>query len=76
MTDNVENLIFEHARILPESTSTQRKTPRGFGRMEVALTGLRRDMVLSEEGVVEPELRIDRLSERVERIERRLALVE
>jgi len=41
----------------------------------MAIAGLRRDSALSEETIAEHSIRFDRLTERIERIERRLELI-
>jgi septal ring factor EnvC (AmiA/AmiB activator) len=45
-----------------------------LGRIEVALASQRRDIAHGDEGLAEQSVRLDRINERIERIERRLEL--
>lgn len=78
MTENIENLIIEH---LKRFQSTQERIERKLdehtarlGRIEIALSSIRRDIAHNEETWAEQSVRIDHLNERLERIERRLEL--
>jgi chromosome segregation ATPase len=76
MTENVENPVPEHLRAIRGdigrlSQKLDEHTQR-LGRIEVAVSSLRRDIANNEESWAEQSIRIDRLAERIERIERRL----
>ncbi len=78
MSDNIDNLIIEH---LKRFQSTQERIERKIdehtnrlGRIEIALSSIRRDIAHNEETWAEQSIRIDHLTERLERIERRLEL--
>jgi hypothetical protein len=78
MTDNVDNLLLEHLKAIRADIGTikmdlKENTTR-LGRIEVAVAGLRRDIAHNEEATAEQGLRIDRIADRVERIEKRLEL--
>ncbi len=78
MTDNVDNLLLEHLKAIRADIGTikmdlKENTTR-LGRIEVAVAGLRRDIAHNEEATAEQSLRIDRIADRVERIEKRLEL--
>ncbi|PKM06319.1 MAG: hypothetical protein CVV14_13060 [Gammaproteobacteria bacterium HGW-Gammaproteobacteria-4] len=78
MTDNVESLLLEHLKQfqggLARIERKQDEAVTRLGRLEVAMAGLRRDVAHAEEGAAEGGVRVDRLAERIERIERRLDL--
>jgi uncharacterized coiled-coil protein SlyX len=78
MTDNIENLILEHLKRFQSDLTAARERDSEMlarlGRLEVAIAGLRRDIAHFDEGAAEQSLRLDRLVERVDRIERRLEL--
>ncbi|MDO5625553.1 MAG: hypothetical protein Q4G71_12805 [Pseudomonadota bacterium] len=76
--DNVENLLLEHLKRFQASQDRIEKkldehTAR-LGRIEVSLAGVRRDLAHGEEGAAEKSVRMDTLSERIDRIERRLEI--
>ena len=79
MTDNIENLLLEHMkrfqagqdRIEPKLE----KVVSRIGHLEVSVAGLRRDFAHSDEQVAAMSVRLDRLSERFDRTEKRLELV-
>lgn len=78
MTDNIENLLLEHLKRFQTSQDRiERKldehTTR-LGRIEVTLARLNGALGQNDEGYAEHSVRMDRLSERLERIERRLEL--
>ena len=78
MTDNVDNLLLEHLKAIRADIGTikmdlKENTTR-LGRIEVAVAGLRRDIAHNEEATAEQSLLIDRIADRVERIEKRLEL--
>ena len=76
--ENVENLIIEHLkRFQAGQERIERKLDEvtmRIGHLEIGLAGLRRDFAHSDEGAAETGVRVDRLAERIERIERRLEL--
>jgi chromosome segregation ATPase len=78
MSEQIENLILEHLkRFQAGQDRVERKLDehtQRLGRIEMAVAGLRRDIALTDEATAEQSLRIDHLSERIERIERRLEL--
>lgn len=78
MTDGIENLILEHLKRFQVDLAAARERDSEMltrlGRLEVAIAGLRRDIAHFDEAAAEQSLRLDRLVERVDRIERRLEL--
>jgi predicted nucleic acid-binding Zn-ribbon protein len=78
MTENVENLVLEHLRALRAGQERMERKldehTQRLGRLEMAIAGLRRDMVHTDEAAAEQSVRIDHLAERLDRIERRLEL--
>jgi uncharacterized coiled-coil protein SlyX len=80
MTEPIENLILEHLKRFQVELASARDRDsemlNRLGRLEIALAGLRRDVAHFDEGAAEQGLRMDRLAERVARIERRLELAD
>jgi septal ring factor EnvC (AmiA/AmiB activator) len=80
MTDNVENLVLEHLRAIRADIARmerkQDETITRLGRLELAVASLRRDAAHTDELAADQGVRIDHLAERVDRIERRLELLE
>jgi uncharacterized coiled-coil protein SlyX len=78
MTEPTENLILEHLKRFQADLAAARERDSEMlarlGRLELAIAGLRRDIAHFDEGAAEQSLRLDRLVERVDRIERRLEL--
>jgi hypothetical protein len=78
MTDNIENMLLEHLKrfqaTLERIERKQEETITRIGHLEVSVAGLRRDIAHGEEVDASGAVRIDRLSERIDRIERRLEL--
>lgn len=78
MSNNVDNLMLEHLKAIRSDISTMKadlkENTTRLGRIEVAVAGLRRDIAHNEEATAEQSLRIDRIAERVELIEKRLEL--
>jgi len=78
MTDNVENLILEHLkRFQGGQDRIERKLEEivaRIGQLELGLAGLRRDFAHADENAAGMSVRIDRMSDRIERIEKRLEL--
>lgn len=75
-----DNLGLEHLKRIQVDLSGIRgvlgEHTRRLGRLEVAIAGLRRDIAQNEEGSAEFSVRIDRLAQRIARIERRLELAD
>jgi hypothetical protein len=80
MTDDPENLVLRYLRRLDAKIDSLAETQRDHGgrltRIEVALAGLRRDQASDAETLAYSSARSDRLSTRVDRIERRLDLAD
>ena len=82
MSENIENLILEHLRVLRNEMASMRTEMHEefrdvklrLGSIESALVSVRRDAADQMGDVVRQQLRIDQLVERLERIERRLEL--
>lgn len=78
MSDNVENMLLEHLKrfqaTLERIERKQEETINRLGHLEVSVASLRRDIAHGEEVDASSGVRLDRLSERIDRIERRLEL--
>jgi uncharacterized coiled-coil protein SlyX len=78
MNKSIEDLILEHLKRFQADLAAARERDSEMlarlGRLELAIAGLRRDIAHFDEGAAEQSLRLDRLVERVDRIERRLEL--
>ncbi|KAF1048720.1 hypothetical protein [Xylophilus sp.] len=76
--ENVENLLIEHLkRFQAGQDRIERKLDevvQCIGHLEVSVAGLGRDFAHGEESDASISVRIDRVAERVDRIERRLEL--
>ncbi len=76
--ENVEHLILEHLKALRSEVASLRSELREntvrLGRLELGIAALRREAAYHDETAAEQSVRIDRLVERIERIERRLDL--
>jgi phage shock protein A len=79
MTENIENLLLEHMkRFQAGQDRIERKLEElvgRAGRLEVSVAGLRSDFSHADENTAAMSVRLDRLSERFDRIEKRLELV-
>lgn len=79
MTENIENLLLEHMkRFQAGQDRIERKLEEvvsRIGHLEVSVAGLRRDFAHSDENGAAMSVRLDRLNERFDRIEKRLELV-
>lgn len=78
MTDTIENLLLEHLKRFQATLErVERKlddlTDR-MGRVEVSVAGHRRELGVAEENTAAISVRVDRINERLDRIERRLEL--
>jgi predicted nucleic acid-binding Zn-ribbon protein len=80
MVENVENLVLEHLRALragQDRIENELKDLKNrVSAVETGLNGVRRDLVALAEADARLQVTIDRLSDRVDRIERRLELKE
>lgn len=82
MSENNDNLILEHLRMLrnevagvrAEMHDEFRDVKLRLGSVESAVVSVRRDSTDQMGDAVRQQLRIDQLAERLERIERRLEL--
>jgi predicted trehalose synthase len=76
--ENIENLILEHLkRFQAGQDRVERKLEEvvtRLGNLEIGVASVRRDFAHSEENTAAISVRVDRLNERLERIERRLEL--
>jgi hypothetical protein len=80
MTDEPENLTLRYLRRIDAKIDGLAEVQRDHGyrltRIEAGMASLRRDQASDAESVAFSATRVDRLNERVERIERRLELSE
>lgn len=78
MTDATENLVLEHLkRFQAGQDRIERKLEEvitRIGHLELGLAGLRRDLAHADEISAGLSVRMDRMSDRIERVERRLEL--
>lgn len=78
MTDNVENLILEHLKkIQAEQSAARERDTEIMSRLahiETGIARIARDEATNYGEIVQDRHAIDRLKERLERIERRLEL--
>ena len=78
MTEPDENLILEHLkRFQAGQERIERKLEEvitRIGQLEVGLAGLRRDFAHADENAAGMSVRMDHMSERIQRIEKRLEL--
>ena len=79
MTESIENLLLEHGmRFQAGQERIELKLDEVIsrvGQLELGVSGLRRDIAHAEENGAGLSARHDRVSERLDRIERRLELV-
>lgn len=80
MPEDTNNLVLEHLRDVRADLRYMRDSLREQGsrltRIELGLAGLRRDQGSDAGGVAEMGLRLDRLTDQIHRIERRLDITE
>ncbi len=78
MGEPIENLVLEHLKRFQASQErSERKLDEvihRLGQLETAVAGLRRDFAHADENPALLSVRLDRMNERIERIERRLEL--
>jgi hypothetical protein len=79
MTENVENLLLEHMKRFQAGQDRIERTLGELvgrvGHLEVSVASLRSDVSHSEEHIAAISVRLHRLSEGFDRIEKRLELV-
>ena len=71
MTNNLENLLLEHLRAIRSEQSAMRDDIR---EIKSRLISLERSMAGNYADIVDQHVKYDRITERLERIERRLEL--
>ena len=80
MTDNVENLILEHLRGLRPGQdrleSEMREVAARLTSLEASTAAGRRDSAHNYEEVIRQQSSIDQIKARIDRIERRLEMVD
>jgi predicted nuclease with TOPRIM domain len=80
MSDNVENLVLEHLRALRAGQDRIENELRDIksrvSAVETGLNGVRRDLVALAEADARLQVTVDRMGDRVDRLERRLELRE
>lgn len=80
MNENVENLVLEHLRALREESAEVRSDIREIksrlGSIETSFARFGRDVAHNYSEQVDDRHRLDELSDRIRRIEKRLELVE
>ena len=78
MTDSVENLVLEHLRHIRNRIDRVADTvddiKSRLTSLEITTAGIRRDLAHMYGDIVEQHVRVDQLTARIERIERRLDL--
>lgn len=78
MAEQIENLLLEHLkRFQVGQERIERKLDdliSRVGHLEIGLAGLRRDFAHADENTASMSVRMDRINERIERIEKRLEL--
>ncbi|MBE7567567.1 hypothetical protein [Acidithiobacillus sp. HP-11] len=78
MAEEIENIILEHLkRFQVGQDRIERKLEEvvtRLGALEVSVASVRRDIAHNEENTAAMSVRMDRLNERIDRIERRLEL--
>jgi hypothetical protein len=78
MNDEASNIVIEHLNALrAEVAAVKAETSEvrtRMGQVETGIAGLRRDFAHADENAAIPSVRIDRLIERMDRLEKRLEL--
>ena len=78
MTEDIDNLMLEHLkRFQAGQDRIERKLDElivRVGHLEGSVSGLRRDFAHADENSASMGVRMDRINERIERIEKRLEL--
>ena len=79
MSENFENLILEHLRGMRASQERVehelREIKNRITSVEAGVAGIRRDAAHDNDKIVQQQIGLDQLNERIERIEKRLELV-
>ena len=83
-SENVENLVLEHLRGVRSDIQTLRTEMHGefkdvkfrLSTLEIAISGVKRDQAESLADYARQQMSLDNLVERIQRIERRLELVD
>ena len=80
MSDNVENLILEHLRGMRGSQERVehelREIKNRITSLESGVAGIRRDSAHDNDKIVQQQIGLDQLAERLERIEKRLEIAD
>jgi len=80
MTDEPTNLVLEHLRAIRASQARVEQTLAEHGErltaIELAMAGMRREHAVDAEAGALLGVRVDRISDRVARLERRLELAD
>lgn len=75
---NTESLVLEHMKPFQGTLErVERKIDdltQRVGRLEISLAGHRRELAMTDENAAAISIRVDRMNERLDRIERRLEL--
>ena len=78
MTDSTENLILEHLKRFQAGQERieykLEEVITRIGQLELGFASLRRDFAHADENAAGMSVRMDRMSERIQRIEKRLEL--
>lgn len=78
MTENIENLVLEHLRHIrgrvDQIAEDMGDLKHRMSGLEQAMNLVKREINLSEETDARQQITLDKLAERIERIERRLEL--
>jgi len=78
MSDNVENLILEHLRGMRGGQERieheLREIKNRITSLEAGVAGIRRDAAHDNDKIIQQQMGLDQLAERLERIEKRLEI--
>lgn len=78
MSENIDNLILEHLRGMRASQERMehelREIKNRITSVEAGVAGIRRDAAHDNDKIVQQQIGLDQLNERLERIEKRLEL--
>jgi hypothetical protein len=78
MSENIDNLILEHLRGMRASQERTehelREIKNRITSVEAGVAGIRRDAAHDNDKIVQQQIGLDQLNERLERIEKRLEL--
>jgi hypothetical protein len=80
MVDDPANLVLEHLRAIRadvhEIKTVQKEHGHRLTRLEIGVAGLRREQAGDAENVAYMEARMDKLHDEIERIKRRLEIID